>query len=400
VVVGYDVEFLCLTGLIAGLAGISRYPYWPSLAVLIQAVLRSRLPLRARKEQLQFIFLQISLSPFRGLAALIDEICFYSYKKVRVEPIFIIGEPRCGSTFLHRTMAMSGHHLAIRHFEWRYPFVVVLKLFQLARFESIFAGTSYWPKSAGGSEAAKMHPNRLSDWEEDGIFFEEGFCHHFFIFLRFPYRNVLAKTTRFSCLPEYAKKMFIGEHRRSIQKIAHSHGLKEVSYLSKEVVSHEMVPHLIAEYPQARFIISVRKSEEFVSSLMALARASTMAKNAGYDPVQDPEWQSLIIQRISNDCKLLVALCEQEIARAQQFRITADDLFDDVEGTINSIYDWLAMETSDDYAWHLSRIASKQKTRERGYKYDVKQFSGFDMYDNFVNEIERTKQFSNLPTPH
>lgn len=386
------MEVALLIAVTAVLAAGTRFPHWPSLLLLGQCTIQGRMPLIAKKEQAQYLLLQIVLAPFRGAASLIDELLFYKYKRVQIEPIFIIGEPRCGSTLLHRTMALSGHHLAIRHYEWRYPFVVIQKLFQWLNLDKAFANISYWPQGKAGSEAAKMHPDRLSDWEEDGIFFEECFCHHFFIFLRFPYERVLRHASNFDSLANGQKKVFMKEHRKAIQKIAYYQGYSHISYLSKEVVSHEMVPHLLAEYPKAHFVITVRKSGEFLSSLIPLARASTMAKNAGYDPSGDPRWQQLILERIGRDCRLLVGLCHQEIPMERQYRLPAVKLFADIPGTIADLYQWLGIDLTADYRAYLLALASNQTTRERGYVYKSQQFDGFAAYDQFVDELITASQ--------
>ena len=387
------MEVALLIAVAAVLAACTRFPYWPSLLVLGKAIAQSGLPLRAKKEQARYVMLQILLAPLRGAASLIDELFFYRYRRVHIEPIFIIGEPRCGSTLLHRTMALSGHHLAVRHYEWRYPFVICQKLFQWFKLDAAFANISYWPQGEIGSEAAKMHPDRLSDWEEDGIFFEENFCHHFFMFLRFPCEGVLRHGCDFSSLPARHQKVFLKEHKKAIQKIAYYQGYKQISYLSKEVVSHEMIPHLLAEYPNARFVITVRKSGEFLSSLIPLARASTMAKNAGFDPSCDPRWQQLILERIGRDCELLVDLCKQEIPAERQYRLPAVKLFADITSTICDLYQWLGIELDQNYLSYLISLASNQTTRERGYVYESHQFDGFADYDRFVEDLIAASQF-------
>lgn len=232
-----------------------------------------------------------------------------------------------------------------------------------------------------------MHPDRLSDWEEDGIFFEENLCHHFFMFLRFPYAAVLRQCGSYATLSRVHQISFLKEHKKAIQKIAYCRGYCNVSYLSKEVVSHEMVPDLLKAYPDARFVITVRKSAEFLSSLIMLARASTMSKNGGYDPSSDPHWQPLIVERMAQDCELLVQLCRDVIPHESQYRLPAVQLFSNIESTIRDIYEWLSISIDEDYSAHLLSLSSIQSTRERGYAYVEEHFDGFASYDQFVDSI-------------
>ena len=368
----------------------SNFPHWPSWLTCLQSTFQGKgVPAKAKLNQLKFLFIHVIQAPARGAANCIDELIFKGYKKVQIEPIFIVGQPRCGSTLLHRTMAKSGHHLAIRHYQWRYPYVCIQKLFQVFRLEGYFQNISYWPSGKKGSEAEKMHPNRLNDWEEDGIFFEENLCHHFFVFLRFPYKNVLNKCSEYSSLGTISRRKFIQEHKKAIQKIAWSQNMKHVSYLSKEVVSHSMIPDLVKEYPKAKFIIVVRKSGDFMSSLIPLVRVSTTTKNGGYDPCNDCTWVNLVTRKIQKDCLYLCKLSEELIAKESQYLLRSEQLFGDVEHTIMNLYSWLDLSVSHYFTAELSNIKNRQQSRNKGYAnqpldLDMK---GFQPYDDFVTNI-------------
>jgi len=374
---------------LSALAFASNFPHWGSWFICFKSSLRGRLPFRSKLRQWAFLASHVLIAPLRGLANLVDEIFFFGYKKVDIQPVFIVGEPRCGSTLLHRTMAKSDHHLAIRHYEWRYPYVCIQKLFKILRAEHVFGKINYWPSGAVGSKAQKMHPNRLSDWEEDGIFFEENLCHHFFLFLRFPYVEVLRGAGDYSSLNPKFKAKFIREHKKSIQKIAAAKQRKTVSYLSKEVVSHSMIPDLLKEYPTARFIIVVRKSEDFMTSLMPLVRVSTSTKNAGYDPILDDQWSDLIVEKISKDCQDLCRLSRDVMPKQSQFILRSEQLFANISETVMDIYDWLELPISQDYCRELSSVSEKQLRRKKGYSNHSFQTrpDDFGDYDKFVASI-------------
>jgi hypothetical protein len=161
------------------------FPYWPTTLRVAWFVLTKSMPIRAKLKQCWFLSITFILVPFRTLFWYLDEVLFPSYREIQIEPVFIIGEPRCGSTLLHRTLAKSKRDfLAVRHLEWRFPFLSIQLPIAWLGLQRVLGGISYWPDSPVGNLAACMHPNRLEDWEEDGLFFEELFCHHFFIFLQ------------------------------------------------------------------------------------------------------------------------------------------------------------------------------------------------------------------------
>lgn len=173
----------------------SPFPYWKTYFTLWKYLLTSHssvLNIRARIRQARFLAGYFFLCPLWTFLWYLDELLYPEYRKVQVKPVFIIGQPRSGTTFLHRTLADDRNNfVAVRHMEWRYPYISLQKLFHKFAFLKKSFQSSYWPDNTAGKLASKMHPNTLVDWEEDGIFFEECFLHHFFIFLRFPYPDLL-----------------------------------------------------------------------------------------------------------------------------------------------------------------------------------------------------------------
>jgi hypothetical protein len=245
-------------------------------------------------------------------------------------------------------------------------------------------GISYWPDSDVGNLAARMHPNRLDDWEEDGIFFEESFCHHFFIFLRFPYPQLLDIVDNFASLPEQAQQMMLERHHKAIQKVAYLKKDQPRYYLSKEVTSHDKIPFLLQLYPNARFIVLIRESKDFMSSLVALMEASTSAKNAGYAPTSNPTWLPTVQARMQQDCAKLVDLCRDTLPAEQQLGIYSPDLFRDIPSTVERIYGWLGLEFKDTVKNELVQQSKRQLERDKGYINETTIFPGFEDYDQLV----------------
>ena len=371
------------------LAWLSPFPHWPSWCICLKEAFTRSLPLSAKSRQFKFLAINLVLAPFHGLVAVIDDLIFSGYKNVVIEPIFIIGEPRCGSTFLHRTMALSGNHLAIRHYQWRYPSVFLQKIISFFAIDKVFENLNYWPKSNEGSVAEKMHANNLADWEEDGIFFEEKLNHHFFMFLRFPYPNVLKNATDYKTLSARHRKKFLFEHKKAVQKIAHAQGLIHISYLSKEVVSHSMISDLINIYPNAKFICTVRESYKFLSSLIPLARISTATKNNGFDPKSLQYWEELILKKIQTDCLILREFSIRHSSNKNQLLIHSDRLFSNPAMSILSIYKWLDIPLAKDYFEQIYEISKSQKSRKKGYANNLLDYNrdDFELYDNFVRAV-------------
>jgi len=386
---------LLLTLLIAGvvyvLAAIyAPFPYWRTYFILWRAVLFHQEPaicLRARAKQALLLVKYAVFLPIWALLWALDEIFYRRYKRATVRPVFIVGQPRSGTTFLHRTLAADGDHfIAIRHLEWRYPFICLHRFLARTGLERRLARRSYWSGTEAGAVAARMHPNRLSDWEEDGIFFEECFLHHFFVFLWFPYPHLLQHLDGFPGLPEKVQERILRTHGRVIQKVIYMRGGQNQFYLSKEVTSHNKFPRLLELYPQARFIFCLRPASEFMSSLLALVRCSTKSK-IGVDPMRIPRWEPVILDRMQQDGLNLLALCQQRVEPARQTRILFHRLVSYPQWVMEELYEAWGLNMSSAYRQYLCDLQSRQEQRERGYEYEGNVYQGFADFDRFVRAV-------------
>ena len=333
-------------------------------------------------------------APIFGYLWQLDKIVYHGYLTQQVEPVFIIGEPRSGTTFIHRTLAMDEENFfAIRHIEWRYPFITIQNLLSWFELQKSIQNINYWPNNAIGKEAKKMHSNTLFDFEEDGIFFEECFLFHFFTLFRFPYQPLLNYLDAFEELDQQDRELILKTHREVIQKIMFLRGSSKV-YLSKEVTSHTKLNMILSMYPTAKFIINLRHSNEFMSSLLRLIQVSTLCKTGVDIYAEKCDFKSLLIKRMQNDCSLLVDFIEGEnfdtIAKNTPIICIAySNLTEDTITSIQYIYQKLRMNISPVYLNKLESIEQGQQNRERGYNYQKEQFEGFDPFNQLVSKYSK-----------
>lgn len=360
------------------------FPCWPTVFKLWRTLLFDRADATSKIRQFTFLILVIVRAPFWTFFWYVDELLFPEYRNQLIDPVFIIGQPRCGTTLLHRTLAQDNQtFFAVRHIEWRYPFISVQKVINLLGLNKWLEKVDYWPKSQAGQMASKMHKNRLSDWEEDGIFFEENFLHHFFIYLRFPYPDLLPHLDAYATLRLEDQQRMLEMHHKVLKKVSFLRGAQGRFYLSKEVTSHNKLPALAARYPSARFIVVTRESGKFMSSLMPLVRMSTWSKT-GIDPLTLPNWEDSMLTRMRSDSLNLVELCEKVIPLERQTRVSASDVMVNVVDSISIIYRELGLVASREFVNYLTELEVNQEDRERGYEYLSLSPKGFEQYDNFT----------------
>jgi hypothetical protein len=352
---------------------------------------------KVKLKQAKFLIKAGIYAPFGGLFWYLDDLLFPGYHHRHIKPVFIVGQPRCGTTFLHRTLAKDGENFfAVRHLEWRYPSITQRKLIRILGLEKRLLHSNYWSDTTEGQLAAKMHPNTLGDWEEDGIFFEENYLLHFFIYLRFPEPQLLSRLDGFGKLPLKTQEKMLKNHHKALQKVAYQRGPENRLYLSKEVTSHYKIPVLMALYPDARFIVTVRPADTFMSSLLALM--STRSK-IGLDPIKISRWEEVLTARMRRECDFLVYLCREKIPESQQVLISAGEMLEDIDAAVRDIYQALGLSVNETFRDFLKDQSEEQKTRQPGYSYNTLELEGFEGYEQFVKEVSaRFQGQSNSPS--
>ena len=369
----------------------SPFPYWKTYFILWRKILfvRSDAHTKTSKgKQARFLLRYLLLCPVWTALWYLDELLFPAYKQQSVKPVFIIGQPRSGTTFLHRTLANdTDSFVAVRHIEWRYPYILVQKLLENSSWLNKWFNKNYWPDSEVGRKASKMHPNSLSDWEEDGVFFEECFLHHFFIFLRFPDVELLSYLDDFQLLPEKVQQNMLDTHKKVIQKVIYLRNGNNKFYLSKEVTSHTKIKKILTLYPDAKFIVSLRPSSGFMNSLLELMRYSTKSKT-NIDPTGIPEWEKVFVERMRQDSLLLVDLCEHSIDDSRQTHVVFNQFTENTINSIEHIYKELGCDIGESYLQYLKDLEGEQKKRKKGYCYEKNDYDGFEHFDEFVLAAE------------
>jgi omega-hydroxy-beta-dihydromenaquinone-9 sulfotransferase len=369
------------------------FPHWRTYLLLWKHTLTDREPAvdrAARLGQIGLLLKHLALLPLWTGLWYLDELLYPSYRRQPVRPIFIFGQPRSGSTLLHRTLARdTSRFVAIRHLEWRFPYIAVQKLMTWLGLDRWAAAKSYWPDSEEGRQAARMHPNTLYDFEEDGIFFEECFLCHYFMLFRFPFVGLLSSLDDFSRLSPRDRRHVLAVHRKVLQKVLYlRHATETQFYLSKEVESMTKMAAIAELYPDATFITSARRSDEFLSSLLALIASSTRSKT-GVDTSAIPSWKAVNIAKKLRDCRLQLTFLNTSVHRDRQICVPYRELCRDLPGTIAYIYDRLNIPPPPVDALATQPQQPSFESEGRGYTYHRSVFANFEKFDAFVAAVER-----------
>jgi len=167
-------------------------------------------------------------------------------------------------------------------------------------------------------------------------------------------------------------------------------------YLSKEVESMTKMAAIAELYPDATFITSARRSEEFLSSLLALIATSTRSKT-GVDTSAIASWKAVNIAKKLRDCRLQLTFLNECVDRDHQILVPYRELCRDLPGTIAYIYDRLNIPPPPLEAQATQPQQPTFESEGRGYTYERSRFANFEAFDAFVAAVEREYDERQVP---
>lgn len=362
-------------------AVLSPFVYWPGYFRLWGRVFVERspgIPRSSRWMQMKRLCRFALIAPWYTLLWYLDELLYPAARRIKITaPVFIVAQPRTGTTLLHRILAEDGDTFASpRHIEMRYPFVSVQRLLRATGLMTLVKGWDNHPSTEAGKRMTNLHSNTLDDWEELGNLFLECSLFHFFAFFRFPYRQTLEQGTSIGTLPAPVRRRLLRVLHRFIQKTLYLQGPDKV-FLAKEKESIELLQELDVAYPDARFITTVRHPSEWMTSFLQLSAAATAAR-AGADSTRIEGFEDWLLARKIRDCRFQVDR-EARVPSERRVVIAYHELSRDTHAVIERVYRHLNLAPG------LERRAALRALQERQWRrvarsYPLRSFPELQFY--------------------
>lgn len=222
----------------------------------------------------------VNLYHWLGLA--LDEILFRGYREVRpCRPLFVVGVPRSGTTFLHGVLAEDERTTTFATWECFFALSVSWRRFWsgIGRLDALLGRplgrTADWltRRLAGGFE--DTHPVRLDQPEEDFFcLLPPMTC--FVLVVLFPDSPDLWRMARLDDEENAGlRRRQLDYYHRAVQRHLYVHGPNK-RFLSKNASFAGMVGSLAERFDDARFIVCLREPERALSSQL-----STLADSLG-----------------------------------------------------------------------------------------------------------------------
>jgi hypothetical protein len=320
---------------------------------------------------------------------LLDEIFFFRYRATKIDtPVFVLGIPRSGTTFLHRTLAQDQQFTTFKTWECFFaPSITHRKIFlTLAwidrKLGSVLGKTIQFIQKKIISWMDDIHPISLDAPEEDYFVFLPVLYLFMLVFL-FPNDKNLWRMAAFDRdMNQRERKILLKFYYRNIQKHMFVFG-KDKVFLSKNASFAAMAKSLQKQFPDANiFYCSREPSESLSSQISSVIPAMKL--------FQTNNRKQFFVDKFTNQFvyfyQYLNKLTQQNnthfiLAPMAQFK-------DRLYNIIHQGYDAAGLTLSDDFDEKLRNSAEKARTFSSKHQYNLESV-GLDS-----DEIAKLFQFA------
>lgn len=306
---------------------------------------------------------------------LLDDLLFGRYRQIDVKaPLFIVGPPRSGTTFLHRLLARDPSFTSIRLWEiLSAPSIFQKKAFLLAgKLDSLLGGPAARATKAFERRHFKnaMHQGDLFEPEEDELMLLHILSSGLFLRFLFPFDNELMPLVLFdTALPAPRRRKIMGFYKGIVQRHLYVFG-PERRFLSKNPAFSTKIQSLLELFPDAKFVMLVRNPLETVPSSLSLR--AFFGRRLGTSLDRGPIVESQL--RVLKEFYTYPLKCFEKLPEDRWVTVLYHHLVRDPVGTVRGVYQRLGLPLSRVFTRTLQKEASKARSYRTSHQYDLERF--------------------------
>ena len=345
------------------------------LVLALLSLFDSRLRVRGRLLVLIVTPLFVAVQLVTWLFVLIDEIFFAAYRRVDVRsPLFVIGPPRTGTTFLHHVLAEDERTTTFKLWECLFGVTITGKRI-VQGIVAIDRVTGHRIGRALGAAGRRLfsamddvHPLALDTPEEDFLLLlPTATC--FLLVVPYPRAGWLYRYARFDrALSGQERKRHLDWYRRCIQKHLYVYGADK-QFLSKNASFAGWSDSLLDAFPDARLLCTWRDPVEAVPSQLSSLRPAF--ETFGYRGM-DHAFKERLVRLTEFYYRHLDA-----VRRASPDRtalITTEALRADLPGTVRDAMRQVGLEVSESLDAALEARAARSREHQSAHRYTLAEF--------------------------
>lgn len=317
------------------------------------------------------------LELFNALCLLLDEIFFPGYRRVRIcNPVFIIGTPRSGTTFLHRTLSQdSDRFFVFRTWEILFPSVLQKKIGSfIGRVDRSFGGflkrliERIERRTLG--EFHDLHPTGLFYPEEDEMLFLHCFMSPFLMFFFSSNKDLIELFDFDRNLAASDRERLMRFYCSCLKRQAYARGPSK-TFLSKNPTFCGKIASLHETFPDARFVYLVRNPLDAIPSMISEGYATCVYAAKGSLP--PPAFQNSVYEVAKTSYRYPLSYLDSHpscVAVTVKFR----ELVQDPLGTVTGLYERLGYGMSAEFLKTLELEQERTRGYRSSHRYTLEQF--------------------------
>lgn len=307
---------------------------------------------------------------------LLDEILFPGYRNLKIErPVFIIANPRSGTTFLHRLFCLDeeryGYTLL---YHTIFPSITIFKLIDFfgaidRRIGSPMRKTFDYLDGVFFKGWENIHPMGFNQSEEDeGTFIFTLITSG--IFLLCPYMDEIDYVKFPDLMSEKERKCLSQYYKNTIQRFMYALGSDKV-FLSKNVMSTGRLNTIIETFPDAKIVYVVRSPYEAVPSFISMFSAAWKSHSPEIPETSKYHraWGELAIDYYTYFHEHI-----QQLPESQWCTLKYEDLVENPHREMVKIYSQLGMNVSPVFDERLKNASQRAKKYKSGHSYSLEQY--------------------------
>lgn len=209
----------------------------------------------------------------------LDELFYRDYRKVSIKkPVFVLGVPRSGTTFLHRVLSDEPGFTTFSTWECFFAPSITQRKFWLflgrldAKIGHPLSRLLGWIETRLLSGLDGIHATRMNAAEEDYLALMPVLA-SFILILPFPQSQEIWQMGSFDRdMPETRKKQLMQFYKKCLQKHLYVQGTQK-TLLSKNAAFASLSGSLCETFPDARFLCCLRDPMEALPSQLSSIQA-------------------------------------------------------------------------------------------------------------------------------
>ena len=333
--------------------------YWQlSIQSLGRSSSLGALSWRSRLLRLLLYLLFVPIFLLHWLGFLLDEIFFRGYRQIEIsQPVFVLGVPRSGTTFLHRTLA-ADEQLFTTVSTWEVLLApsITQRMFwrALARIDKLigrpFGRLVVFLEKRMFKGLEGIHDVSLQAAEEDYLLLLP-LMSCFILFLPFTESNYIWNLSRLDWdMPEKERRRIMNFYKACLQKHLYFHGGNK-RFLSKNAAFASWILSLREHFPDAHFVICLREPDKAVPSLIGSLESGAQFFDLDLINSSLPDQ---LVEMMQNYYRHLITNHQPEWEVVQMH-----ELQDGINQRISSIYQRFGLTLSSEYRQKLDALTAE-----------------------------------------